>query len=466
MNALWTKWCIIILVSLFNVAQVNVAQYVPPNVRVEPLYPVGIRMSIPHESGITLVAFHVKFNQDFQGLEAGTIARDIVKVRGGRWTYEDRSTRLKQGDVIYYWIHVIYNGLGYNLLDQQHVVREMYHYDGTRVTGQSSGTCNTKVSYYDKNTHNLKQHSVCSGQLIFEETFDSFNASRWTIVERFADSPNDEFVMYMNSDKNVEVNNGELHIKPVLTESKFGLEFVRSGILNLDKCTGVAGTAECKRNAIGSQILPPVMSGRLNTKQSFNFLYGKVEIRAKLPRGDWIYPLISLESTEPRSEDKKFYCDILVAHSVGNPTLTTHNDEDISGRVLLGGAFAINLDQHLLQDNRMDLPMKTSSSLWSDDYHVYELEWKSGSVSVKVDGEQYGQQQVTYDVPVYLNMGLAVGGHILFPDNSTSGNYDKPWRNVASKALYNFYIKKDKWLESWTGSDTGLHIDYIKVWSI
>lgn len=68
------------------------------------------------------MAYHVKFNEDFNGLEAGTIARDIVKVRDGRWTYEDRTTRLKRGHIIYYWVHVVYDGLGYNLLDQQHVV--------------------------------------------------------------------------------------------------------------------------------------------------------------------------------------------------------------------------------------------------------------------------------------------------------------------------------------------------------
>lgn len=74
------------------------------------------------EHGITLVAFHVNFNNDFYGLEAGQIARDIIKTRNGRWTYEDRNTVLKRDDIIYYWIYVIYQGLGYQLLDQSHRV--------------------------------------------------------------------------------------------------------------------------------------------------------------------------------------------------------------------------------------------------------------------------------------------------------------------------------------------------------
>lgn len=46
----------------------------------------------------------------------------------------------------------------------------------------------------------------------------------------------------------------------------------------------------CTREAMFSYILPPVVASRLNTKSTFSFKYGKIEIRAKLPRGDWIYP--------------------------------------------------------------------------------------------------------------------------------------------------------------------------------
>lgn len=69
-----------------------------------------------------MVAFHVKINQDFDGLEAGTIAKDVPQAKDGRWTLDERETKLKVGDVVYYWAHVVYKGLGYNLLDQQYRV--------------------------------------------------------------------------------------------------------------------------------------------------------------------------------------------------------------------------------------------------------------------------------------------------------------------------------------------------------
>lgn len=65
---------------------------------------------------------------------------------------------------------------------------------------------------------------------------------------------------------------------------------LKLNLINLFSCTGQVGTDECQRQAKGSYILPPVVSGRLNTKGKFEFLFGRVEIRAKLPRGDWVYP--------------------------------------------------------------------------------------------------------------------------------------------------------------------------------
>lgn len=57
-----------------------------------------------------------------------------------------------------------------------------------------------------------------------------------------------------------------------------------------NRCTGEIGTPDCQRHAKGPYILPPVLSGSMDTRNSFAFLYGKVQIRAKLPQGDWIYP--------------------------------------------------------------------------------------------------------------------------------------------------------------------------------
>ena len=37
-------------------------------------------------------------------------------------------------------------------------------------------------------------------------------------------------------------------------------------------------------------LIPPTMSGRLRSYQRFAFRYGRVEVRAKMPVGDWMWP--------------------------------------------------------------------------------------------------------------------------------------------------------------------------------
>jgi hypothetical protein len=73
---------------------------------------------VSDEPGIQLFAFHGNVNKEMNGLEAGQMARDIIKAKNGRWTFYDDRLRLKVGDVIYYWLYVQYEGLGYQKLDQ------------------------------------------------------------------------------------------------------------------------------------------------------------------------------------------------------------------------------------------------------------------------------------------------------------------------------------------------------------
>lgn len=50
------------------------------------------------------------------------------------------------------------------------------------------------------------------------------------------------------------------------------------------------GSLECRQKPRAFIILPPTISAQITTKDSFSFTYGVVEVRARLPKGDWIYP--------------------------------------------------------------------------------------------------------------------------------------------------------------------------------
>lgn len=46
----------------------------------------------------------------------------------------------------------------------------------------------------------------------------------------------------------------------------------------------------CERNGTKTHIINPIRSARVRTTDSFSFKYGRMEVIAKLPTGDWLWP--------------------------------------------------------------------------------------------------------------------------------------------------------------------------------
>lgn len=85
--------------------------------------------------------------------------------------------------------------------------------------------------------------------------------------------------------------------------------------------------------------------------------------------------------------------EIRIASSVGNEELRTSDDKSVGGRILCAGGLIVTVNSREML-NRTTLPKRRSSKPWSDDYHIFEIEWKSGLIVVKVDGVRYGEQTV------------------------------------------------------------------------
>lgn len=56
--------------------------------------------------------------------------------------------------------------------------------------------------------------------------------------------------------------------------------------------TTYLSSCSIRSNITSHAIIPPVRSARLTTKGSKSILYGRVEVTAKLPKGDWLWPAI------------------------------------------------------------------------------------------------------------------------------------------------------------------------------
>jgi beta-glucanase (GH16 family) len=92
---------------------------------------------------------------------------------------------------------------------------------------------------------------------------------------------------------NVFIQDGKLYIKPTLQDAKL---IDANNIINLTKsgvCTST-DPLDCvtSTNLTTGAIVNPVKSARINTKMGASIRYGRVEVTAKLPKGDWLWPAI------------------------------------------------------------------------------------------------------------------------------------------------------------------------------
>lgn len=95
----------------------------------------------------------------------------------------------------------------------------------------------------------------------------------------------------MSDNENSFARNGKLHIKPTLTVNRIDPYVLEHGHIHLDDCTGPYKFEDsCERQAGGNVIINPIRSARITTKDSFSFKFGRVEVVAKTPIGDWMWP--------------------------------------------------------------------------------------------------------------------------------------------------------------------------------
>src|SRR5437762_5407154 len=144
-------------------------------------------------------------------------------------------------------------------------------------------------------------------------------------------------------------------------------------------------------------------SARLVTKNKGDWQYGKIEVRAKLPRGRGTWPAIwMLGSTTPLKWPDEGEVDIM--EHVGFDQGVVH------GSV------------HCKKYNWVSGTQKTATITipnCSDSFHVYTVEWDNSLMKISVDSSQYltfvnehtGYDAWPFDNKMFLILNIAVGGN-------------------------------------------------------
>jgi beta-glucanase (GH16 family) len=328
-------------------------------------------------------------------------------------------------------------------------------------------------------------------KLIFEDNFDTLNMKNWEHELTLSGGGNWEFQWYVNNRSNSYVKNGVLYIKPTMTEDAIGTSALNTGNINIwggsptESCTNNAFYG-CERNAAASgNIINPIRSARLRTYNSFNFKYGRVEVRAQLPKGDWLWPAIWMLPRYNSYGNWPVSGEIDIMESRGNDVSYPSGGHNSFGSTLHWGT---NWDQNKYTLTHKDYKHTTSLG---DDFHVYGLYWDQNGLYTYLDNEsnkvlqvdftkqsfwERGQFPSSFDNPwlgqpnaapfnqeFYLVLNLAVGGTSgYFPD----GQGPKPWSDKSGKSTNEFWNARGAWQQTWKGEGAALKIDSVKVWSL
>ncbi|KAL4131837.1 hypothetical protein QTP88_009086 [Uroleucon formosanum] len=325
----------------------------------------------------------------------------------------------------------------------------------TPCVGDSSKTCGgeDRIQIYDlMKVISINIPNTNSSNDLVDEFYTLNLESIWSHDIYIAQEPDYEFVVYNNSQKNAFIKDGELVIKPTILSDNY----VRNGCLVLKGCTKYEESIGCSMNASSYNIIPPIVSSRLTTKNNMAFLYGQLEVTAKFPTGDWIVPEIALVSKT--NEQNKF----VLGTSFGNIDLKC-NGEDESISVL---KYGLKIDE---QYHLKPVMMKsTSTSRWSEDYHSFVLSWSPENIVFKIDGESHQLDtsnlplDLIFDSEYFISIGVSVGGMTNFRDGCLSNNHLKPWKNFDIKAMLNFWKDRNHWAATWNDERSSLKVKRVK----
>jgi beta-glucanase (GH16 family) len=144
-------------------------------------------------------------------------------------------------------------------------------------------------------------------------------------------------------------------------------------------------------------------SARLVSKNKGDWQYGKIDVKAKLPKGRGTWPAIwMLASTSPFNWPDDGEIDIM--EHVGFDQGTVH------------ASVHTKKFNHVIGTQKTN---KIKVDDCSENFHVYTVEWNKDSVKVAVDGNFYfsfgndktGYEAWPFDNKMHLLLNIAVGGN-------------------------------------------------------
>ncbi|MFV5698855.1 glycoside hydrolase family 16 protein [Flavobacterium sp. ZT3R17] len=262
------------------------------------------------------------------------------------------------------------NATSYKILLGNGETKELTSGDFT-YTYTTSGT-NTYVIYvsaYNSGhfiSSKLSLTVFVGSSLVWSDEFNidgAPDASKWNFQVWDPGYVNDELQSYTNRSENTIVEGGVLKIKAIREQYGKG-EFT---------------------------------SGRLESNGKFDFTYGKIVIRAKLPTGVGTWPAVWMLGSNIGSVGWPACGEVDILESVGKELNVNHSSLHSPGR-----------SGNTPDTGTINVPNDNT------EFHIYTADWKAGSIKFYVDDKLFytfvNSDKFPFNKNFYLIVNLAMGG--------------------------------------------------------
>ncbi|KAK5084882.1 hypothetical protein LTR70_007824 [Exophiala xenobiotica] len=333
-------------------------------------------------------------------------------------------------------------------------------------------------------------HKYCS---IYSTDFsEGIDDSYWTKEAEVGGFSNGQFEQTTITDENIFMQDGAMVIKPTLQDESLITQDTVINLFDQGICSSdVWSNCITSTNTTNGTIIQPVKSGRINLKKAA-IKYGRIEVEAQLPRGDWLWPAIWLLPVSDAYGAWPTSGEIDILESRGNAHSYAQGGNNIMSSALHWGPDSANDAWWRTNAKRSAL-----HSTFADGYHTFGLEWSekylftyldnrlaqvmyvpfnpkqglwqrgdfplaNGNGTVFVDPwSQTGQPSTPFDQDFYLIINLAVGGQNGWFED---GKSQKPWVDRSPTAKKDFWNARDEWMKSWDEGSPELRVRSVKVW--
>jgi len=253
-----------------------------------------------------------------------------------------------------------------------------------QVTNAASGNLHAKIIIMNDDTYTpeiaadgpITPDSYPGMQLVWSDEFNgnSINADNWSFESGGGGWGNNELETYTNAPENAFVNNGKLNIVATKKNDNY-------------------------------------YSARMITRDKKEFTYGRIDIRAKLPAGQGIWPALWMLGGNISQVNWPTCGEIDIMENLGQDVTkvygTVHYDD---------GGHKDKGDSYILPNNQG----------FNDEFHVFTILWQENSIIWYVDYQKYFEATSlsikfsAFDLPQFFIFNVAVGGNWPGNPNATT----------------------------------------------